>query len=297
MKSFAFCSIHPPSFISSCSCSSKDGRMFLTRGNEILTSNLNNNIWTKPVIRTLFANIIDTCVIEDEFLTFLCILTEAETLYLFDVKDTTFKCIQKSICRNMIGDKVKKPILVASKEFIIIHTRNRTLTIFVLNERKLISNNNSTNSNDKPITNSTPSVHAQSSQQNPTTTAQLGNHTIGLAFDSYSMIFTIYSCSCSVNCGGSFFSGSSRSENNTVEFFKFSALCLLIADRSFFADNIWFPVFQKKNKKTADSLLTAAGFQSCIFLKLPSTLKNSEWSLTLSKIPFVSVFPSVSRAA
>ena len=140
MKSFAFCSIHPPSFISSCSCSSKDGRMFLTRGNEILTSNLNNNIWTKPVIRTLFANIIDTCVIEDEFLTFLCILTEAETLYLFDVKDTTFKCIQKSICRNMIGDKVKKPILVASKEFIIIHTRNRTLTIFVLNERKLISN-------------------------------------------------------------------------------------------------------------------------------------------------------------
>ena len=86
------------------------------------------------MIRTLFANIIDTCVIEDEFLTFLCILTEAETLYLFDVKDTTFKCIQKSICRNMIGDKVKKPILVASKEFIIIHTRNRTLTISVVAE-------------------------------------------------------------------------------------------------------------------------------------------------------------------
>ena len=54
--------------------------------------------------------------------------------------------------------------------------KNRQTSTTTLN-----SNNNSTNSNDKPITNSTPSVHAQSSQQNPTTTAQLGNHTIGLA--------------------------------------------------------------------------------------------------------------------
>ena len=140
MKPFAFCSIHPPSLISSCSCSLKDGRMFLTRGNEILTSNLNVGIWTKPKIHSIFANIIDTCVIEDEFLTFLCVLTEAETLYLFDVKDTTFKCIQKSLYRNMIGDKVKKPILASSNKYIITHTRNRTLTIFELNERKLISN-------------------------------------------------------------------------------------------------------------------------------------------------------------
>lgn len=137
--SFAFCSVHEPSAISSCAASMRDGKIFLARGNQILTTAWCGGKWSEPIIRQIFGNITNICVIEDTQLTFLVLLLENEILYLFDVKEATFKCIQRSSFTNLVGDKVKH-VLVSNSKYVIAHTRKRTLTIFEINSAKLIKN-------------------------------------------------------------------------------------------------------------------------------------------------------------
>ncbi|EAY09188.1 hypothetical protein TVAG_364030 [Trichomonas vaginalis G3] len=111
----------------------------MSRGNEILTFSFSGEKLNRPVIRQIFGNISRISVIEDVYLSFLAVLLDNETFYLIDIKNDSFRCVQKSHISGLIGEKTK-PIIASSEKCIITHTRKRTLTIFTLNQNKLVEN-------------------------------------------------------------------------------------------------------------------------------------------------------------
>lgn len=136
---YALCSIHGPTLITSCCMSESQQKIYMSRGNELISQNFEENSFDIPQIRRLFGNILKICVIEDINSSYLAVLLENDILELYNIKNESYRCIQKSHISGLIGD-VTKPMMAASDKCIITHTRKRTLTIFTLTQVKLIAN-------------------------------------------------------------------------------------------------------------------------------------------------------------
>lgn len=127
--SFVISSLHPPSIISSVATANIGyDALILSRGNEVLISEITNQNVSKPKIYPFFGNIISICSFDSNK---LAILFETEKLLLFEILPDHLHCFSQCSFDYKVGRKVPKSHFSASNSLIICHTRFRTIQIII----------------------------------------------------------------------------------------------------------------------------------------------------------------------
>jgi len=131
--SFGFFSLQPPNTINDCDYDVSCNNLIMIRGNEIIIQNIGGMKPDKIESIKVFGFIDKICrIILSESIIY-AFLVNNEMIVLYDFSKRT--CIQKGTISNTIGRYVSQQIMVSAKNSFIVHNRNRSISVFLLNEK------------------------------------------------------------------------------------------------------------------------------------------------------------------
>lgn len=138
--SYVIGSIHSPSAINCCTRAHFDADyVIFGRGNELLFNKISKSGIDSPIIYPIFGTIteIDSVVIGSE--TYLVVLLQSEKIIFFSYKESQLICVKTQEFSVNMGERIlPNDILSTSSSLIIVHTRKRTLHIFILDRESAV---------------------------------------------------------------------------------------------------------------------------------------------------------------